>query len=259
MSLIIHKHLRIFILLLILLIVAVDNWATRMRVTDWSHTLRVVIYPINGDGSEIVEQYIKALEQADFDAIESFFTEELLSYNISLEEPINIALSKPVEEHPPELPVKRNWLDIVFWSLKLRYWAFQRDEYQGPKPEIQLFALYFDPRITSRVNHSTGLEKGQIAVINLYADKKHRGTNQFVITHELLHTLGATDKYDLSSNNPAFPHGYAEPELQPLYPQEFAEVMGGRIPQTPDTSKTPSSLDEVILGTQTAREIRLID
>lgn len=244
---------------MILLVIAVGNWAAQMRVTNWSHTLRVVIYPINGDQSETVEQYIQALEKTDFDAIKSFFVEELENYNVPLAEPVDIALSNPVFEYPPELPLEKNWLDIVFWSLKLRYWAFQRDEYQGPKPEIQLFALYFDPQSTPNVRHSTGLEKGQIATINLYADKKHRGSNQFVIAHELLHTLGATDKYDLTSNEPIYPLGYAEPGLEPRYPQVLAEVMGGRIPLTSTTSKTPSSLQEVIMGSQTAREIRLID
>lgn len=254
-----HKHLRIAILLLILIIVAVGNWATQLRVTDWSHSLRIVIYPINGDQSEVSANYIRELEVSDFEPIKTFFVEELASYNIALSDPIEIGLANEVVEHPPKLADERNWLDIALWSLKLRYWALQREEYDGPKPEIQVFALYFDPAISSGVKHSTGLEKGQIAVINLYADKKYQGSNQFVITHELLHTLGATDKYNLSNNEPHYPHGYAEPEREPLYPQEFAEVMGGRIPLTPTNSETPSSLDEVIIGAQTAREIRLID
>ena len=57
-----------------------------------------------------------------------------------------------------------------------------------------------------------------------------RGSDDMVIAHELLHTLGATDKYDLRTNQPAHPDGFAEPDREPLYPQSFAELMGGRIP-----------------------------
>jgi len=253
-----HKHLRVFILLLILIIVALGNWATNMRATDWSHSLRVVIYPINGDHSETTAEYINNLDVDYFSSIKPFFIEELANYNIILDDPIDIALSPPVKEHPPQIPVNGSLLDIVIWSLKLRYWAFQRDEYQGPKPEIQLFALYFDPTETPEVRHSTGLEKGHIAIINLFAHEKQKNSNQFVITHEILHTLGATDKYNLSTNNPIYPHGYAEPELEPLYPQAFAEIMGGRIPFNAQKSNIPESLSEVIIGEQTAKEIRLI-
>ena len=225
-----HKHLRIFILLLILFIVALGTWATNMRATDWSHPLRVVIYPINGDQSDITEDYITNLDEQDFAPIKIFFIEELEQYGITSDEPVHIALSPIVRQLPPKIPHQGSTLDIILWSLKLRYWAFQRDEYQGPKAEIQLFALYFDPQTSPAVKHSTGLEKGHIAVINLFANKKQKQSNLFIITHELLHTLGATDKYNLANNEPVYPHGFAEPELQPLYPQIYAEVMGGRIP-----------------------------
>lgn len=255
---ILHKQIRIFILLLILCIVALGNWATNRRATDWSHSLRVVIYPINGDQSSITEAYINNLEEDNFSDIKPFFIEELENYGITSTDPIDIALSPSVNEHPPVTPVRGNIFDTILWSLKLRYWAFQRDEYQGPKPEIQIFALYFDPKITPYVRHSTGLEKGHIAVINLFAHKKQNKSNQFIITHELLHTLGASDKYNLSTNDPVYPAGFAEPDLEPLYPQNYAEVMGGRLPLNQNESKIPDSLGEVIIGKQTAIEIRML-
>lgn len=253
-----HKHLRIFILVLILLIVAIGTLATNMRATDWSHPLRVVIYPINGDQSETTEDYITNLDEQDFAPIKTFFIEELEQYGITSDEPIDIALSPVIRQLPPKIPYQGNTLDIILWSLKLRYWAFQRDEYQGPKAEVQLFALYYDPQTSPAVKHSTGLEKGHIAVINLFANKKQKQSNLFIITHELLHTLGATDKYNLANNEPVYPHGFAEPDLQPLYPQTYAEVMGGRIPIAEGNSKIPETLNEVIIGQQTALEIRLI-
>ncbi|NIO43671.1 MAG: hypothetical protein GTO41_28055 [Burkholderiales bacterium] len=79
--------------------------------------------------------------------------------------------------------------------------------------------------------------------------------NNIIITHELLHTLGATDKYDLATNQPLYPAGYAEPDIRPLYPQQFSEIMGGRIPVSQVRSVPPQTLDAVLVGPQTAAEI----
>jgi len=91
--------------------------------------------------------------------------------------------------------------------------------------------------------------------VHLFADGGMRGSNDTVIAHELLHTLGATDKYDLRTNQPVLPDGFAEPDREPLYPQSFAELMGGRIPVSTTESTTPESLEKVIVGGKTASEI----
>jgi hypothetical protein len=69
-----------------------------------------------------------------------------------------------------------------------------------------------------------------------------------------MHTLGATDKY-AANNMPDYPAGYAEPYREPLFPQTAAEIMGGRIPLSPTRARMPESLDEVVVGVQTAAEI----
>ena len=51
-----------------------------------------------------------------------------------------------------------------------------------------------------------------------------------VIAHELLHTVGATDKYDPAANESSPPEGYAEPDKIPFFPQTFVGLMAGRIP-----------------------------
>ena len=96
--------------------------------------------------------------------------------------------------------------------------------------------------------------KEELGIINAFADSSYRGSNQVVIVHELMHTLGATDKYG-DGNLPAFPEGYAEPYRVPLYPQRAAEIMGGRIPLSQNQARIPESLREVIIGIHTAAEI----
>jgi hypothetical protein len=82
------------------------------------------------------------------------------------------------------------------------------------------------------------------------------GMNAVVIAHELLHTLGATDKYDPGTDAPLFPDGYGDPDQRPLYPQAAAEIMAGRRMLSPARWEQPDSLDEVVIGRATALEIR---
>jgi hypothetical protein len=79
-----------------------------------------------------------------------------------------------------------------------------------------------------------------------------------VIAHEILHTLGATDKYDPASLAPLYPDGYAEPDRQPRYPQPLTEIMAGRRAVDASTYEMPETLAEVRVGDATAREIRWI-
>ena len=64
----------------------------------------------------------------------------------------------------------------------------------------------------SRVATRSGLQKGLIGVVNAFASDEQAAQNNVVIAHELLHTVGATDKYDPRTNQPSHPDGYAEPD-----------------------------------------------
>jgi len=76
-----------------------------------------------------------------------------------------------------------------------------------------------------------------------------------IIARELLHTVGATDKYDPRTNQPAYPDGYAEPGRQPRLPQEYAEIMAGRMPVSESEAEMPRGLENVLIGAKTAQEI----
>ena len=82
-----------------------------------------------------------------------------------------------------------------------------------------MFVLYHDPAVTPTVPHSLGLTKGFIGVVYAFAAPVMNGENNVVIAHELLHTVGATDKYDPANDAPRFPDGYGDPDQRPLYPQ----------------------------------------
>ena len=119
-----------------------------------------------------------------------------------------------------------------------------------------MFVLFHDPALTPVVPHSLGLTKGLIGVVYAFAAPEMNGANDVVIAHELLHTLGATDKYDAASDAPAFPDGYGDPRQVPLYPQATAELMAGRRMLSATRWEQPGDLDEVVVGPATALEIR---
>jgi len=255
----IWKFIRLFVLLFIFVAVLGDMLLSKYRSTNWDNTLRVVIYPINGDASEHSDEYIKSLSRQTFDDIGRFMADEAKQYQIDLASPMEVDLSTPVKVKPPRPPLNRNdVVGVMWWSLKMRWWAFRNNNYDGPNPDIRVFVLYYDPDENRVLAHSLGLEKGLIGVVNAFADESYNGSNAVVIMHEIMHTLGATDKYQ-SNDEPSFPDGYGDPEQQPRYPQKYAEIMAGRIALTPNQSKMAEGLYEVVVGEKTAQEINWVE
>lgn len=240
---------------MILIGVALGSWLTSQRSTNWEQPLWIAIYPINADNSNVTQQYINQLELEDFQSIEDFISEEAREFNLPLQHPFTLKLAPQVKSLPPEPPSSGAVWEIMLWSLKLRYWAYQSNTYQGPAPHIRIFVKYFEGKDQQPLAHSLGLQQGMLGIVNAFAINKMTLANAMVITHEILHTLGATDKYDLSTGLPLYPDGYAETDRAPLYPQEIAEIMAGKIPISEEKVAIPRGLHQVILGRQTAREI----
>jgi hypothetical protein len=249
------KAFRILILLLILSGVALVTWRTQVRSVEWKYDLPVNIYLVNGDGSENVANYLRSLTVDDFRPIGRFMRDEADRYGRSSSASIEMKLCGIIESQPPAPPRSGSALETIAWSLKMRWWAYRNADADGPGVQVKMFLVYFDPAQTGRVDHSTGLQKGLIGRVNLFASRDMARQNNVIVAHEFLHTLGATDKYDPATNQPVHPHGYAVPDLLPLLPQRYAEIMAGRIPVSQTEATIPESLDDVIIGSLTAKEI----
>lgn len=252
------KAIRIAVLLLVLFFVSLSTWLAQARSTNWNDSLWVKVYPINADGSSSSSNYIATLRADDFASIETFVAREIQKYGHSLSRPVRMELGREIREQPPSVGDQHSVLSIMFWSLKMRWWAGSvAGPQDSPKPDVRIFVRYHAPDDQFVLENSVGLQKGMVGVVNARAGRRNAGVNNVIIAHEFLHTLGATDKYDPGTGNPEFPLGYAEPDRTPRYPQRFAEVMGGRIPLTDDDAMTPTNLDAVVIGSLTAAEIGL--
>ena len=254
------RAVRISILLLVLFFVAVSTWLTQARSTDWNNSLWVKVYPVNADGSQVVAKYIDELEIRDFTAVEAFLQRETERYRPGLERPVRMELGEPVHEQPPALPGSPNVLSVMLWSLRMRWWSSTVTGAQDEiEPDVRIFVRYHTPDSFVLLENSVGLQKGMVGIVNGYASRRHRGTNNVIIAHEFLHTLGATDKYSPDTGHPIGPDGIAEPDRKPLYPQRYAEIMGGRVALAADDSEIPANLGKTVIGRLTASEINLID
>ncbi len=251
------KNLRMALLLLVLLAVALHTWLDRIATQGWQHTLWVGVFPLNGDGSALAQRYVAGLGAADFKGIEEFFAREAHRYGVSLEQPVHIELYPQGTALPPALDPGAGPLGIAWWSLRLRWFAAHAEQVPGrAPPRIRLFVLYHDPATLERAPDSHGLQKGLVGVVHVFAQAAMTGGNSIVIAHELMHTLGASDKYDLGSGAPLYPIGFADPEREPRYPQRRAEIMAGRRALSVAHFDMPSGLGEVVVGPATALEIR---
>jgi hypothetical protein len=249
------RAFRILILLFFFIFVALGTWRARTQSVEWKYTLPVNIYLINGDGSAVSAEYLRNLAVENFKPVETFMFDEEVRHGHPTYASIKIRPGGIIDALPPEPPRNGNILEVIAWSLKMRWWAYRNAETSGPGPQVKMFLLYFDPAQTKRLGHSTGLQKGLIGRVNVFASRDMEKQNNVVIAHEFLHTLGATDKYDPVSNQPYYPDGYAEPDLKPLLPQRFAEIMAGRTPLSRTEAVTPASLDDALIGNKTAQEI----
>lgn len=250
------KTLRILILLLALLIVAVSTCEDRYRTTRWREPLFVAVYPIAADASPVTKGYVAGLNAEHFQPIDRFFAREAARYHLALALPVKTRLRAELLEMPPQRADDDGVLRTIWWSLRLRYWAWRVSGQSREPEDIRLFVLYHDPKLTPTVPHSLGLSKGQIGVVYAFAADWMNGANDVVIAHEMLHTLGATDKYNAADDSPRFPDGYGDPRQVPLYPQRHAELMAGRRMLAADRWEQATDLDEVVIGEATALEIR---
>lgn len=250
------KSVRILVLLLILGVVALQQYFERAATHSWQDTLWVGVFPLNADGSAVAQEYIKTLRPEDFADIEAFFVREGHRYGVRAAQPVHVELYPQGTQLPPELPRGAGLPARAWWSLKMRWYAAHASRFAHHAPSrVRIFVLYHDPAQLATVPDSHGLQKGLIGVVHAFAQASMSGLNDMVIAHELLHTAGASDKYDLATGAVQEPIGLGDRDQEPRYPQTRTEIMAGRRALSATESEPPRSLRTVVVGPETALEI----
>lgn len=251
------RRFRILVLLGVLAGAIGMTWMEQTRVRAWREPLDVAVIPINGDGSEQAAETIRALKASDFNDINAFLQRETARYGVKQQQAMRITLLPELSKIPPAPPQDRSVLKTIGWSLQLRWWVYQQSGQLLPQlGRIKLFVLFHAPQDGVALAHSLGLQKGLIGVVHAFADQRQAQQNNIVIAHELLHALGASDKYG-DGGKPLYPQGVAEPDWPENMPRSAAEIMAGRYVNAAGQVVMPASLEQCVVGAQTAHEINV--
>lgn len=249
------RAIRILLLLILFAGISGMTYWESMAVRNWSRSLEVVIYPVNGDGSAEVDQYLASLKQNDFAEIGRFIANQSERYRGKNLPEVKIRLAETIRTPPPSPPEgRRSAFSAIRWSLSLRHYAFEHTPFWSSLGVVRLFVVYHRGEDGKPLQHSLGLHKGLVGVVHAFARDRQNAQNNVVITHELFHALGASDKYD-AANQPIYPEGFGDRGDGPRYPQRVAEIMAGRIAIAPDAARIPAGLEECVVGYKTAWEI----
>ena len=121
--------------------------------------------------------------------------------------------------------------------------------------DVTIFVYFFAEERASIYGkqHSMASRRDGFGVVFAPLGRKHLPYSAALLAHELLHTFGATDKYEGAKC--IYPDGFAEPDLAPLYPQRWSEIMALGIPIEPGRERRVTALSDCKVGRKTAAEI----
>ena len=254
--------IRVSVLLFILFVVAlyaVRDLRSRRARNDWERTVAVAVVLVHVGGSERVEADAIADLNERVSALEERLRAEAERHRPGIPKPFRIRILGPVDVAvQPPTPTGDGPVDLAKQAVDLERWLRDVDPRAGVEPDHWDTRIYVSarrPATTAKsVVEGQSQQHGRIGFVDVELDTSMVDLALFVVAHELMHTLGATDKYDANGRTRA-PEGLAEPDRMPLFPQRFAEVMGRNRPVSEGTEVVPESLEELAVGTMTAKEI----
>jgi hypothetical protein len=248
---------RVASLLTVLALVLLYAWNDRRRRlarTEWKRPLNYALVlvrngPVPTRTTQLFDKRVAAIEQK----LDDEYRRRGGAFA-----PFHFAVFGPVDtvRPPPEAP-EEGLLALVEHTWARFVWQREIDG------AISLDARGFDGRVyvvmkpaSGATSYVEGLSElgGVVGMASVEIDESSVDFALIVTAHELMHTLGATDKYDATGHTRA-PDGLAEPELSPLYPQRYTELMARGRSVAPGVEEPPSSIAEVRIGDATAREI----
>jgi hypothetical protein len=239
--------------LLITILYAVGNVRARARRTQWQSTLEVAVVLV---GEAAPDAIAKLQERV---AVLSQVLESEKTRHLEGVPPFHFRVFGPALKAPPMPEISD---DGVLGAMSFALRSYRASQAINALVELSpgsydsIVYVYIAPAVATQraMVEGNSEQGGKLSFVRVELDAGMVDTALFVVTHELFHTLGATDKYD-SSGKTQIPQGLPEPERTPLYPQRFAEVMARNRVLSATKEVIPDTLSELAVGYQTAREI----
>lgn len=232
-----------------------STWYEWTVPRQWQQPLRAIVYPINLSGSAAVQARIDALQTQDFTPIVQWLSEQARPYSLAAKVPLEVTLGPAITTPPPLHSNHFSAWSNVWWSLKMRLWGWLHTPWEGLQLGVsRAYVVYHDAESAQPLPPSLGMSRGMMSLVHLHGDPALHQRQLVVIAHELLHTVGAHDKYD-RSGLPVWPHGFANPSQTPRFPQRAAEIMAGRIALSHSFAAPATTLAQTRIGEHSAREI----
>jgi hypothetical protein len=250
---------RVGILLAILAGVLLYAWRdvrSRRARKDWDRPLYVAVVLL--EVAPIDPEAARALRER-LDALDARLADQMHRYRPGTAHPFSFAFFGPVRvDRPPPQLGGESATEAAKQAAAV--WSYLSHVDAEAKIDPALFdeRIYVAARPPASTAHEmvegSSEQDGRVGIVSVELDASMADLTSFVIAHELLHTLGASDKYD-ATGHALVPGGLAEPDAVPLYPQRYAEVMARNRPVAPGVEKVPATLEELGVGPATAGEI----
>lgn len=254
-----HFRVRVSVLLAILVGVvafAVRDVQRRRARNDWGRPLDVALVILRVGA---VDDAAVASLRGRVPALAERLGAERRRYAPGAELPFRFTVFGPLDvKRAPPVPAGNGLFDLARQAYEQWRYLRQVDGALFLDPgafDARVYVAARSPQSARRSQvEGTGEQGGRVGSVRVELGEGMEDFALFVATHELMHVLGATDKYG-AEGLALVPEGLAEPELSPRYPQRFAEVMARGRPVAPGDEAVPESLDELSVGPATAREI----
>jgi len=252
-------RVRVAVLLVVLLLVGMWAWRdvrSRQQRTDWRRALVVALVVVR-DGA-VADDVIRGLE-ARVPYLRERLHDELARYRPGAFAPVTF-VSRDLGALPSPVPraTGEGWTELAQFNYQL--WRFARAvdtaaALDASTVDARIYLVVRPPRDKAHLwVEGVGQQGGRVGVVEVEINATMIDFALFVATHELMHTLGATEKYD-AAGHVLVPAGLADPDQDPLYPQQRAELMARFRAVSESKEVPPESLNELAIGPVTAREI----
>jgi hypothetical protein len=249
-------RVRVAVLLLILAGVLLYAWRdhrSRTLRNDWSRTLDVALVLVSPDVSPEVAAGLRDRSSA----LEDLLAEQMQRWRPGAAAPFDVTVLEARVAATPPAPPEEGLIAAARYAWDLSRFTSSLDDAAGldRRFDARIYVLARTPVDARRKSvEGFGEQGGRVGVIEVELDDAMIDFALFVATHELMHTLGASDRYD-ATGEPQVPDGLADPQRDPLYPQDGAEIMARHRAVSPGRSEPPEALEELVVGELTAREI----